>query len=882
MTRHWFAIASGLVLATLLATTTSAQVYNSPATTSGSGSELRPGWSREGLDPAAARGRYTISPASPASTQYVENSPSQGRSLLPSWFGWRKDKPAQQSNNQSNSNPSQNNGGKTGLAKPPSNQSRPTTNKTNPTNRPTEQMPADSLPPDPATMQEAQLPGLGGSPLPRKTGQSSNVQSQSNGTPSASASAQSSRSLPGKTPSITAPSMNSVRSASREPIASPSNTTSTTGTPSTSRNSPGRRTTPHITPEELRRELSGTFPVPATSGEATPRTAQADEQTQTEDNVEAVTGEADAVISDAPLTLPTTNSGSQNFTTPKAKPVATAQPRTSPSTTTESTPRKAADPFGATDHSKSANGSTHTLRVPSNITTPSAPQTARGKEAFGEALQVASGGDPNVLASNQTPVITIDIRGPKQIQVGREALYRVRLQNQGDMPAEGIIATVRVPSGAEVMNTSATQGMVQPSQDVSSKGQLQWQLARLDRKSDETLEIRLIPRESRPLELGVSWSLAAVASRAIVEVQEAKLQLEITGPNEVLFDKPQVFKLTLTNPGTGPAENVKIELMPPGGSQEAVTSHPLGDLAPGASQTVEVELTAREAGKMFVKATATAEGGLASDSAKEIFCRKPELEVDWRGPATKYAGTMATYFVRVRNPGTASADDVTVKATLPDGAEFTSASEGQTYDASQREVSWHVGSLAPGDDNYMELKCVLKSPGMNRVKMTAATASGNLTDSKLAETNVEAIADLKLDVSDPSGPVAVGTQAVYEIRIRNRGASAAKDINVVALFSEGIEPEQAEGATYSVADGRVTFKAIDELAAGRDVVLRIRAHATQPGTHVFRAEVLCRDLEIKLAAEETTRFYADDSPSDNEKAEKQATNRSDAFGPAVK
>jgi hypothetical protein len=27
---------------------------------------------------------------------------------------------------------------------------------------------------------------------------------------------------------------------------------------------------------------------------------------------------------------------------------------------------------------------------------------------------------------------------------------------------------------------------------------------------------------------------------------------------------------------------------------------------------------------------------------------------------------------------------------------------------------------------------------------------------------------------------------------------------------------------------------------------------------VFRAEVLCRDLEIKLAAEETTRFYQDD------------------------
>ena len=94
---------------------------------------------------------------------------------------------------------------------------------------------------------------------------------------------------------------------------------------------------------------------------------------------------------------------------------------------------------------------------------------------------------------------------------------------------------------------------------------MQWQIARLDRRAGETLEIRLIPRENRPLELGVTWTVAPVGSRAVVEVQEPKLQLEVAGPNEVYFDRPQVFKLTLSNPGTGPAENVKIELLPPGG-----------------------------------------------------------------------------------------------------------------------------------------------------------------------------------------------------------------------------------------------------------------------------------------------------------------------------
>jgi hypothetical protein len=96
---------------------------------------------------------------------------------------------------------------------------------------------------------------------------------------------------------------------------------------------------------------------------------------------------------------------------------------------------------------------------------------------------------------------------------------------------------------------------------------------------------------------------------------------------------------------------------------------------------------------------------------------------------------------------------------------------------------------------------------------------------------------------------------------------------VVALFSEGIEPDQAEGAMYTVTDGRVSFRPIAELPAGQDVTPRIRAHALEAGTHVFRAEVLCSDAEIKLAAEETTRFYSDDVPAETDSPEQQSASR---------
>ncbi len=699
---------------------------------------------------------------------------------------------------------------------------------------------AGSVPQTPAqeTGNRAALPGLGGSPLP-----------QGKWTPRNGAAGRTdvARELSADYPVIRDIAADKSAESRRSDAAAESPTAN-----SPSRHSPHLRSTPHINPDELQRELAGSFSS-SRSGPAT-RTARANGRAQ-----------AESPSAEEPFALPQVEAAAPVIADRPAKPLKVQAPQSESDAPAPSS-ASAAEAFGATTDAHDSLGGSSFARSPrlnsNEPATPIAADPMQHNERFGEALQMANGGDPTVLLSNQTPTIRADIRGPKQILVGREAVYRVRLENQGATAADGIVATVRIPSWADVVGTAASQGSVQPSQNATTPTNLEWQLSRIEGRASETLDIQLVPREGRPLELGITWTVAPVGSRAIVEVQEPKLQLDVAGPNEVLFAKPQVFRLTLSNPGTGPAENVKIDLVPPGTAQETVTSHPFGSLKPGESKTVEIELTAREAGKLQVKAIASAEGGLTTDVSKEIFCRKPELEVDWRGPASQYAGTIATYFFRVRNPGTAPAEDVAVQVTLPEAAEFATASEGQSFDVQRRQVTWRVGTLAPGDDNYMELKCVVKKPGVNEFQIAAATSAGDLTDSATAETSVIALADLKLEVRDPSGAVAVGSPAVYDIRVMNRGTNSARDVSVVALFSEGIEPDQAEGAMYTVADGRVAFRPIDDLAPGREVTLRIRAHAIEAGTHVFRVEVHCRDAEIKLAAEETTRFYTDDVPAE--------------------
>ncbi len=464
----------------------------------------------------------------------------------------------------------------------------------------------------------------------------------------------------------------------------------------------------------------------------------------------------------------------------------------------------------------------------------------------------------NVLVSEQLPLIHSRVIGPSQILIGRESPYRIALENRGSVTARQLSTEIRVPAWAEVIHTNASVGTMNRSGVTGDIRVLRWELSSLAAGQTETVDIVLVPKTSQPLALEVSWKYAAVNSTAIVEVQEPKLHMAISGPEEVFFGRVQTYRLAVTNPGTGAAENVFVQLMPPGGGQ-AVSSYRIPLLAPGEAKSIEIEITAREAGELAMRAVATADGNLHAETEQQILCRKAELSVDWRGPTEKYAGTEATYFFRVRNPGTAAAEQTELEVTLPTGFVFRSASDGHRTTSDGRRVMWKIGSLRPGDDRYLELRGTVNQAGRNELRLAVTTANGNAHDTKIAATEVIALADLKLDVIDPKGPVPVGTEIDYEITVTNRGRTAAESIHVVGLFSEGIEPLEAIGAGATIADGRVGFQTIATLPAGQKIRLKIRAKSRSAGTHLFRAEVVCSDLEIKLAAEETTRFYQDDT-----------------------
>ncbi len=171
----------------------------------------------------------------------------------------------------------------------------------------------------------------------------------------------------------------------------------------------------------------------------------------------------------------------------------------------------------------------------------------------------------------------------------------------------------------------------------------------------------------------------------------------------------------------------------------------------------------------------------------------------------------------VRNPGNATAENVALAAMLPVGAKYISSTGGQ-FISDQNKVAWNMASLAAGTEQELEVRCVLSTPGENRLQVVG-TAGGDLSDSAAASTSVEALADLKLDVSDPQGPIPVGDEVTYEIHLRNRGTKAAENVDVAGYFSQGIEPVAAQGSTYHLSPGQVVFHPIASIAPGTEVAL---------------------------------------------------------------
>jgi hypothetical protein len=168
-------------------------------------------------------------------------------------------------------------------------------------------------------------------------------------------------------------------------------------------------------------------------------------------------------------------------------------------------------------------------------------------------------------------------------------------------------------------------------------------------------------------------------------------------------------------------------------------------------------------------------------------------------------------------------------------------------------MSWEIGVVEPGATRTFEFECVLLTEGENKLSMRVEAVAAE-TRAGSVVTRVRGVADLKLIVSDPAGPVKMDEEAIYEIQVINRGTRAAQGIDVIAQFGYGVEPVKTTGQTAELIPGQVIFDSIASIAPGEKVTLKVHARADKEGRHKIRVKLVGRDPETTLIQEEMTWF----------------------------
>ena len=218
------------------------------------------------------------------------------------------------------------------------------------------------------------------------------------------------------------------------------------------------------------------------------------------------------------------------------------------------------------------------------------------------------------------------------------------------------------------------------------------------------------------------------------------------------------------------------------------------------------------------------------------------------------AGTPITYTLTWSVGGNAFADNIVLTDTLPAEVDFNAASDGGTYDAGTRTVTWNLGNHVPGDSGTVTLVGNVHTPLPNGLLLTNVARIADASGASAAVSTQNTVrSDHELHIAK-SGPAEVdnGSLITYTIAYSVTGNEPAPNVVITDLLPAHTAYVSG-GDTYDPNTGVVTWHLgnIDPPASG-NVSLVVRATGRIPdGTVVTNAATISDDDPGTAAASDT-------------------------------
>jgi uncharacterized repeat protein (TIGR01451 family) len=342
------------------------------------------------------------------------------------------------------------------------------------------------------------------------------------------------------------------------------------------------------------------------------------------------------------------------------------------------------------------------------------------------------------------PKLVLKASPPEKVVLGDVSTVTWTITNPGDCTADRVKVKTTLPDGLEHARGKTVEF------DVGN----------------------LTPNETRTIQVvcatkaGGEQKCTAVASAedgltangsTVVEVIVPHIDLTVSGPKLRYLERPATYTFKVTNSGSAPASNVTVtDQVPQGFKFQAASAGGrydfstrtvawfLGDVPPGQSRDVNLDLIAVNPGEHKLVASAVGGRGLKSDT--EIVTRVEGLSallmelVDLDDPVE--VGAETAYEIRVTNTGSKTETNLQLICTVPDKMEFRGArgpASCQHYVEGKDIIFEPLPKLAPRADAIYRVNVRGIAPGDLRFR--ARIKADGLTVPVLKEESTKVYGD---------------------------------------------------------------------------------------------------------------------------------------------
>ncbi|MFL5243892.1 MAG: CARDB domain-containing protein [Gemmataceae bacterium] len=372
--------------------------------------------------------------------------------------------------------------------------------------------------------------------------------------------------------------------------------------------------------------------------------------------------------------------------------------------------------------------------------------TADGRGDMVPQAWVTFTGSSVMRISVREPKLQLKATAPEKVLVGDAATIMLTVANPGDGPADQVKVHAVLSEGLE-----------------NARGnKVDFEVGNLN------------PGESRSVQLicaakaGGMQKCEAIAEaegglksqdHADVNVIMPRIDLAVVGPKLRYLDRKAVYAFKVTNPGDAAATNVTVSDVVPagfkflsatdGGRHDFSTrtvSWFVGEVGPGQTKEVKMEVLAINPGEHRHKAVAQAARGLKTDI--EYMTRVEGLSaillevVDTEDPIEVGADT--AYEIRITNTGSKTETDIKVVATVPPQMAFKGVQGPCKAHEEGKQITFDpLSKLAPRADAIFRVNVKGVQPGDVRFKV-------QVTSTNLVEPVVEMEAT-RIYADEPEG-----------------------------------------------------------------------------------------------------------------------------------